>query len=653
MGLEPLHITADEKPDPELKDMLRRFIVSALLTAPLFALPMILRHGNMLLQAALATPVVLWGGWPFFVRGVQSLRGLNLNMFTLIALGTGASYLYSVYITLRGGTEVYFESAAVIVTLVLLGQVLELKARARTGKALRALLNLAPPIAHVIHDGSMEMDMPLAEVRKGDFLRVRPGEKVPVDGVIVEGASDIDQSMISGEAMPVAKALGDSVIGATLNGTGSFVMRAERVGNETVLAQIVNLVARAQRSRAPAQRLADKVAAVFIPAVFLAAGLAVYFWWRVSPEAALNNAIAVLVIACPCALGLATPMSIMVGMGRAARAGILIRDAAALEALNDIHTLILDKTGTLTEGKPKLASVVPAEGFDETALLRLAASLEGHSEHPIALAIVRAAVEQGLQPFPVEGFRALPGKGVTGIVEGHPAALGNIVFLKSIGIDAEPLRAKAEALRQKGQTVIFAGAGGRVAGLIAVADPIKKNAAEAVKQLKDLRLVVLTGDNQTTAEAVTRKLGITELEAGVSPERKAFIVKEHQNKNKMHKVAMAGDGINDAPALAQADVGIAMATGTDVAMESAAVTLIGGDLMGIVRARKLGRAVTRNIKQNLFLAFVYNAVGIPVAAGALYPLFHIQLSPMIAAAAMSLSSVSVIANALRLGRAKI
>ena len=660
MALEPETVTLDDAPDTELKDMIRRFLASALLTLPLLYMTMGMHMSSPWLQLALATPVVLWGGWPFFVRGWDSVISKNLNMFTLIALGTGASYIYSLAITAQGQKDVYFESAAVITTLVLLGQVLELKARAQTGKAMRALLDLAPKTAHIIHADGSEADTPLAEVQKGDLLRVRPGEKVPVDGVIIEGSSAIDQSMLTGEPMPVEKTSGDKVIGATINGTGSFVMRAERVGAETMLAQIVDMVSKAQRSRAPIQRLADIVAGWFVPAVVLIALATAVVWLFYGPEPkiahALVNAVAVLIIACPCALGLATPMSIMAGTGRGARAGILIKNAEAIETLEKVDTLVIDKTGTLTEGKPKLVSIVTASGFDEATVLRLAASLERGSEHPLATAIVRGATENFVRGAadkkialaPVKDFQSLTGKGVMGIVEGRHVALGNIVFLKSLSIPADTLQDKADALRQKGQTVMFIGIDGRAAGFLAVADPIKETTPEALRLLKEsgLRIIMLTGDNQTTAEAVARKLVITELEAGVTPERKGAIISELQAKRR--KVAMAGDGINDAPALAQADVGIAMGTGTDVAMESAGITLVKGDLMGIVRARRLSQATMRNIRQNLFFAFIYNALGIPLAAGVLYPHFGLQLSPMIASAAMSLSSVSVIVNALRL-----
>ncbi len=658
MALEQETVTLDDAADPELKDMTRRFWLSAALSLPLLVMTMGMHMTDARIQFALATPIVLWGGWPFFLRGWNSIVSRNLNMFTLIALGTGVAYIYSLVVTaLYPHNDVYFESAAVITTLVLLGQVLELKARAQSSKAMRALLNLAPKTAHIILGGSMEEDRPLAEVQKGDLLRVRPGEKIPVDGFIVEGASSIDQSMITGESMPVEKITGEKVIGATINGTGGFVMRAEHVGAETVLAQIVEMVSKAQRTRAPIQRLADTVAGVFVPAVLLIAAVTAIVWWHYGPEPkmahALVNAVAVLIIACPCALGLATPMSIMAGTGRGARAGILIKNAEALETLEKVDTLIVDKTGTLTEGRPKLVSVTAADGFDEATVLRFAASLERGSEHPLAAAIVRGGAEKKIIPGTVTKFQSVTGKGVTGIVDGKHVALGTLVYLKELSIPADMLREQADAFRHKGQTVMFVGIDGQAAGLLAVADPIKETTPEALRLLKEsgLRIIMLTGDNQMTAEAVARKLGITDLEAGVTPERKAVIIQELQAK--CHKVAMAGDGINDAPALAQANVGIAMATGTDVAMESAGITLLKGDLMGLVRARRLSQATMRNIRQNLFFAFIYNALGIPLAAGALYPFFHLQLNPMLASAAMSLSSVSVIVNALRLRKVRI
>ncbi len=659
MALEPEAVSLSDAPDPELVDMTRRFWICAVLSAPLAAIAMGHLHlpHAVWIQLVLATPVVLWGGAPFFVRGWQSLVNRSLNMFTLIAMGTGAAYLYSLYVAVTGGDAIYFESSAVIIALVALGQVLELKARAQTGKALRALLDLAPKMARIVHDDGSESEVPLEEVQEGHALRVRPGEKIPVDGTVIDGASSVDESMVTGESMPVSKIIGDKVIGATINGTGSFVMHADHVGRETVLAQIVDMVAKAQRSRASVQRLADAVSAWFVPAVVLSSAVTAFVWWHVGPEPklahALINAVAVLIIACPCALGLATPMAVMVGVGRGATKGILVKNAEALEMLDKIDTLVIDKTGTLTEGRPKLVSMTAAEGLEENTLLRLAASLEGYSEHPLGLAIVRAAVEMNIQPAPVENFNSVTGKGVTGTVEGHTVVLGNVVFLKSLGIDTEAFRKTADTLRQKGQTVIFAGVDGHPAGLFSIADPVKPTSAEAVKRLQEsgLRIVMLTGDNQTTAEAVARKLGIAEIEAGVTPERKSLVVKEI--KSRKHKVAMAGDGINDAPALSLADVGIAMGTGTDVAIESAGITLLKGDLMGIVHARALSRAVMKNIRQNLFFAFIYNILGIPLAAGALYPFFGLLLSPVIASAAMSLSSVSVIGNALRLRSAKL
>ncbi|MBU6475798.1 MAG: copper-translocating P-type ATPase [Alphaproteobacteria bacterium] len=659
MALEPETVSLSDAPDPELADMTRRFWICAALSAPLVVIAMGHLHmpHTVWAQLALATPVVLWGGAPFFVRGWQSLVNRSLNMFTLIALGTGAAYIYSLYVAFTGGHAVYFESAAVITALVALGQVLELKARAQTGKALRALLDLAPQTARIVNKDGTETQVPLYEVQAGHALRVRPGEKIPVDGTVIDGASSVDESMVTGEPMPVAKIIGDKVIGATINGTGSFVMHAEHVGRETVLAQIVEMVGKAQRSRASVQRLADAVSGWFVPAVILSSIVTAFVWWHFGPEPklahALINAVAVLIIACPCALGLATPMAVMVGVGRGASKGILIKNAEALETLDKIDTLVIDKTGTLTEGKPKLVSVTAAEGFEETALLRLAASLEGYSEHPLGLAVVRAAMEQDIRPAPVESFNSVTGKGITGIIEGQPIVLGNAVFLESLGIGTETLRKTADAMRQKGQTVIFAAVNGQSAGLLAVADPVKPTSAEAVKLLhaSGLRIVMLTGDNQTTAEAVGRKLGIVEIEAGVTPERKSLVVKEI--KSRKHTVAMAGDGINDAPALSVADVGIAMGNGTDVAIECAGITLLKGDLMGIVRARALSRAVMKNIRQNLFFAFVYNTLGIPLAAGVFYPHFGLLLSPVIASAAMSLSSVSVIGNALRLRCVKI
>jgi Cu+-exporting ATPase len=679
MMLEPEKITTDLAPTPELQDMTRRFWVSAVLALPLLLMTMgahlfkdlphdlMVGRQSLWLQLGVATPVVLWGGWPFFVRGAASVKNRSLNMFTLIALGTGVAYIYSVAVTVfpevfahwfeGKPTEAYFEAAAVITTLVLLGQVLELKARAQTSTAMRALLDLAPKIARIMHADGGEADIPLADVKKGDLLRVRPGEKIPVDGMVAEGASAVDQSMITGESMPVEKNPGDKVTGATVNGTGGFTMRAERVGDETMLAQIVEMVSKAQRTRAPIQRLADKVAGYFVPLVVLTAIITALAWWLYGPEPkiayALVNAVAVLIIACPCALGLATPMSIMAGTGRGARAGVLIKNAEALETLEKVDTLIVDKTGTLTEGKPKVMSVVPVNGFNENTVLKLVASIERGSEHPLAAAIVRGAEDKKLTLAEVTGFQSVTGKGVTGTAEGHKVAFGNAALLESLSVAAEELKSKAEPYRAQGQTVMFVAVDGKAAGLITVADPIKQTTQEALRQLKEmgLHIVMLTGDSKTTAVAIAKKLGIDDVEAEVLPERKSQVIQQLQAKG--HKVAMAGDGINDAPALAQAQVGIAMGTGSDVAMESAGVTLVKGDLMGIVRARRLSHATMRNIRQNLFFAFIYNAFGIPVAAGVLYPVFGLLLNPIIASAAMSLSSVSVIVNSLRLRSVKL
>ena len=678
MALEPRTITAPEEGEEnaELRDMTRRFWVSAALSVPLLFIAMAHDLAGHLappttlrwIELALATPVVLWGGWPFFVRAWLSLVYRSLNMFTLIGLGVAVAYLYSLVATLlpdlfpssfrgvEGLVAVYFEAAAVIVTLVLLGQVLELRARSRTGSAIRALLGLAPKRARRVHGDGREEDVPLDAVQVGDLLRVRPGEKVPVDGVVLEGASAVDESMVTGEPMPVEKRHGDRVIGATLNTAGTFVMQAQRVGAETLLSQIVRMVGDAQRSRAPVQRLADQVSAWFVPAVVVVAVLAFIVWAMVGPEPrmayALVAAVSVLIIACPCALGLATPMSIMVATGKGASVGVLFRSAEAIEGLRQVDTLIVDKTGTLTEGRPKLMAVLAA-GLDESTLLRLAASLEQGSEHPLAAAIVGGATERGLVLSSPRDFEAISGKGVTGTVEGHKIALGNAVLFEQLRLDVSPLRATADERRAEGQTVMFVAVDGRPAGLLAVADPIKSTSAEAIRQLHDerVKIVMLTGDNRRTAEAVARQLGIDEVVADVLPAQKADVVKRFQEQGRI--VAMAGDGINDAPALAQAQVGIAMGTGTDVAMESAGVTLVKGDLRGIVRARRLSRATMTNIKQNLFFAFVYNALGVPLAAGVLYPFLGLLLSPMIAAAAMSFSSVSVIANALRLRAAKV
>ena len=678
MALEPRTVTLDEEENPELTDMTRRFWVSVVLSAPLVLLAMghiipgdpigrLIPHGvRGFVELALASPVVLWGGFPFFVRAWQSIVNRSLNMFTLIGLGVGVAYVYSVIATLapalfppsfrdeRGQVGVYYEAAAVIVTLVLLGQVLELRARSRTGSAIRALLGLAPKTARRIREDGGEEDVPLTDVRVGDRLRVRPGEKVPVDGVVVDGRSSVDESMVTGEPIPVEKVAGDRVIGATVNGTGSLVVRAERVGSETLLAQIVRMVSEAQRSRAPIQKLADKVAAVFVPAVIAVAALTFGIWalWGPSPRMAyaIVNAVAVLIIACPCALGLATPMSIMVAAGKGATAGVLFRNAEAIEVLREVDTLVLDKTGTLTEGRPALHAVEAASGVDETDLLRLASGLERASEHPLAAAIVRGAEGRGIEPAQAESFESRTGAGVAGRVDGHAVALGNRRLIEELGVNADGMNERAEALRAEGATVLFASIDGKAAGLVAVIDPIKSSTPEAVRRLHDegLRLAMVTGDSRTTAEAVARKLGLDEVVADVRPEQKVEIVRRLQTEGRI--VAMAGDGINDAPALAQANVGIAMGTGTDVAMESADVTLVKGDLTGIVRARRLSNATIRNIKQNLFFAFVYNALGVPVAAGVLYPFFGVLLSPIIAAAAMSFSSVSVVGNALRLRR---
>lgn len=679
MALEPRTVTVDDEENSELVDMRRRFRISVVLTIPLVVIAMgehlpghpLARIATMdtlgWLQLVFATPIVLWGGWPFFVRGWQSVVHRSLNMFTLIALGVSVAYLYSLVAKLLPGifppsfrseggeVAVYFEAAAVIVTLVLLGQVLELKARSRTGAAVKALLGLAPKTARRLRDDGSEEDVPLDQVHIGDRLRVRPGEKVPVDGVVLEGTSAVDESMVSGEAIPVEKNPGDRGIGATVNGTGSFVLKAERVGAETLLARIVQMVSEAQRSRAPIQKLADQVAGWFVPAVVSIAVATAIVWGLAGPEPrmahALVNAVAVLIIACPCALGLATPMSIMVATGKGATAGVLFRNAEAIEILRKVDTLVIDKTGTLTEGKPKLVTVVPAEGWDEKGLLRLVASLERGSEHPLAAAIVSGAQERGVEPTATESFESVTGKGVKGSVDGRSVGLGNRNLFESMGIDPGELAGKAEALRKEGQTVMFVAVDGKAAGLLGVADPVKETTPEAIRQLHEegIRIVMLTGDSKTTAEAVAGKLGLDEVMAEVLPDQKAAVVKRLQDEGRI--VAMAGDGINDAPALAQAQVGIAMGTGSDVAMESAGVTLVKGDLRGIVRARRLSRATMRNIQQNLFFAFVYNALGVPVAAGVLYPFFGILLSPIIAAAAMSFSSVSVVGNALRLRRA--
>ncbi|HVS13822.1 MAG TPA: copper-translocating P-type ATPase [Thermoanaerobaculia bacterium] len=677
MALEPRGVSQEEE-NPELADMRRRFWVSAALSLPLVILTMgrmvapaieelMTRSWAPYLELALATPVVLWGGWPFFVRGWQSLVHWSLNMFTLIAIGTGVAYGYSVVAALfpqifpesfrgdHGHVGLYFEAAAVIVTLVLLGQVLELKARSRTGAAIRGLLDLAPKTARRIEEGGAERDVPLADVVTGDRLRVRPGDRVPVDSVVVEGRSSIDESMVTGESIPVEKTAGDQVIGGTVNQNGTLVIEARRVGAETLLAQIVALVAEAQRSRAPLQRLADKVAAWFVPAVILVAVVTFAVWATVGPDPrftfALIAAVAVLIIACPCALGLATPMSIMVAAGKGAQVGVLFRNAEAIERLREVDTLVVDKTGTLTAGRPELVTVETRGGIGEDELLALAGALERASEHPLAEAIVRGAEERGVQLGSVGAFDAVTGKGVRGDVGGRQVAIGNSAMMEAQGVTGsrlDELRARAEALSTEGQTVMFVVLDGEPAGLIGVADPIKETTPDAIAELHEagLRVVMLTGDSRGTAEAVAAKLGIDEVRAEVLPDQKDAAIAELQSQGAV--VVMAGDGVNDAPALARADVGIAMGTGADVAMESAAVTLVKGDLRGILRARRLSAATVRNIRQNLFFAFVYNALGVPLAAGVLYPVFGVLLSPMIAAAAMSFSSVSVIGNALRL-----
>ncbi|HVC46014.1 MAG TPA: heavy metal translocating P-type ATPase [Terracidiphilus sp.] len=679
MALEPREVTSEES-NPELIDMTRRFWISAVLALPMLALMVSeflpsMPMQNMFaarvwtwIEFALATPVVLWCGFPFFVRGWQSIAHRSLNMFTLIALGTGTAYLYSVFATfvpqifpasLRGSggqIDVYFEPAAVIVALVLLGQVLELRARSQTSGAIRALLGLAPKTAKRLDDKGGEADVPLDQVQVGDRLRVRPGEKVPVDGSVLEGHSSVDESMISGEPIPVEKDKGARVTAGTVNGTGGFVMRAERIGADTLLAQIVKMVSAAQRSRAPIQRLADRVASYFVPAVIVSAVITFIVWYFVGPQPriahALVNAVAVLIVACPCALGLATPMAIMVGTGRGARAGILIRNAEALEIFGKVDTLIIDKTGTLTEGKPKLTAVIPQPGTSENDLLQLVASLERSSEHPLAAAIVKGAVAKKLPLSDVVGFNSTTGKGVQGTISGKQIAVGNAELFRQLSIDSSPLLNQAEALRKEGQTVMLVAVDGKAAGIVGVADPIKEYTPDAIRELKaaGLKIIMVTGDNATTAKAVAKKLGI-EFEADVLPQKKADVVKQRQQEGCV--VAMAGDGVNDAPALAQADIGIAMGTGTDVAMEAGGITLLKGDLRGILRARRLSKSTMLNIRENLFFAFVYNAVGIPLAAGVLFPAFGLLLNPMIAAAAMSFSSVSVIGNALRLRTTKL
>jgi Cu+-exporting ATPase len=680
MALEPLDAAAAGPDNPELDDMTRRLWLAGACTVPVLVLAMggmlpalagWLPHGAVgrWLELAFATPVVLWGGWPFFVRGAKSLRTRHLNMFTLIGFGVAVAYGYSLVATVAPGVfppafrdhagqvGVYFEAAAVIVTLVLLGQVLELRARSATTAAIRALLGLAPKTARRIAADGSEADVPLEQVQVGDRLRVRPGEKVPVDGVVLEGRSAVDESMLSGEPIPVEKAPGDAVIGATVNGTGTLVIEARRVGHDTLLAHIVQMVAEASRSRAPIQSLADRVAGWFVPAVIGVAVLSFVAWslWGPPPALAyaLINAVSVLIIACPCALGLATPMSIMVASGKGASLGVLFRNAEAIQTLREVDTVVVDKTGTLTEGRPRLEDVLPAEGFAADEVLRLAAALERGSEHPLAAAIVAQAQLRGIEPGRCEDFVAVPGQGVRGRIDGREVALGNQALLDALGLAVAPLAERAEALRGDGKTVMFLAVDGRLAGLLAVADPLKDSTPAAIRALHEegIRIVMLTGDSATTAHAVARRLGIDEVIAGVQPDQKAQKIKQLQAEGRC--VAMAGDGINDAPALAQADVGIAMGTGTDVAMQSADVTLVKGDLTGIVRAIRLSRATMRNIRQNLWFAFAYNALGVPIAAGVLYPSFGILLSPMIAAAAMSLSSLSVIGNALRLNRVRV
>ena len=681
MALEPRLVALNEPEHPELRDMRRRMWLAVALSAPVVLIAMLEHVPGLALfhlapgwiwttvQLVLSAPVVVWAGWPLLARGWRSLVTGKLNMFTLIGLGIAVAFLYSLIAALlpgifpasfrdvHGEVGVYFEAAAVIVTLVLFGQVLELKARSRTGSAIKALLGLAPKTARRLESDGSERDVAREDVRVGDHLRVRPGEKVPVDGVVLEGASSVDESMVTGEPIPVERRAGDRVVGATLNASGTLVMEARRVGADTLLSQIVQMVAAAQRSRAPIQRLADRVAAWFVPAVVASAMITFAVWELVGPQPrlayALVNAVAVLIIACPCALGLATPMSIMVASGKGATVGVLFKNAEAIEVLRQVDTLVVDKTGTLTEGRPKVTSVTPAGAWPPDDLLRLAASLERGSEHPLAAAIVAAATERGLTMAEVRDFSSAAGRGVKGVVEGHRLALGNQALLTQLGMDPGDLAGRAEALRREGQAVVFVAVDDQPAGILGVADPVKRTTLEAIERLhrEGLRIVMLTGDSRTTAEAVARQLRIDDVVAEVLPEQKAERVKRLQAEGRV--VAMAGDGINDAPALAQAQVGIAMGTGTDVAMESADVTLVKGDLLGIVRARRLSRATMRNIKQNLFFAFVYNALGVPIAAGALYPMFGVLLSPIVAAAAMSFSSVSVITNALRLRRTRL
>jgi Cu+-exporting ATPase len=679
MALEPVTVTAEAPANPELLDMTRRFWIGLILTLPVTVLEMgghlvdlgvwLTPNVDNVFQLALATPVVLWAGWPFFVRGWHSFVTRNLNMFSLIAVGTGVAWAYSVVATLapqlfppafrghEGAVGVYFEAAAAITVLVLLGQVLELRARERTSGAIRALLDLAPKTARRLETNGIETEVALDAVLVGDRLRVRPGEKIPVDGTVIDGRSSVDESMVTGESMPVTKAADAKIIAGTLNQSGSFTMRADKVGRDTLLAQIVQMVATAQRSRAPIQRLADRVSSWFVPLVLLMALGAFAVWAVYGPEPrftfALVAAVSVLIIACPCALGLATPMSIMVGVGRGARAGVLVKNAEALERMEKVDTLVIDKTGTLTEGKPKVTAIVAAVGFSEADVLRLAASVERGSEHPLAAAIVAAAADRKIVAAEVADFDAPAGKGVIGTVEGRKVALGSANFMAELGIDASSLQSDADRLRRDGATVVLLAAGGKAAGLVAIADPVKATTPQALKSLigDGLRIVMLTGDNRITAAAVARRLGITEVEAEVLPDRKGAIVEKLRREGRV--VAMAGDGVNDAPALAAADVGIAMGTGTDAAIESAGITLLKGDLIGIVRARRLSRATMRNIRQNLLFAFLYNGAAIPIAAGVLYPAFGILLSPIIGAAAMALSSVSVITNALRLRRAAL
>ncbi len=677
MALEPRTVTVEEEENPELQQMSHRFWISLALTIPVLVLGMapgyfakvVSLHAINWIEFALATPVVLWGGAPFFQRGWASLVNHSLNMFSLIALGTGTAYLYSVAAVLfpgafpatfrmaSGEVPTYFEAAAGITTLVLLGQVLELRARGRTAAAIRSLLNLSPKTARLVRTDGTELDVPAEHIASGDILRVRPGERVPGDGTVTEGSSSVDESLVTGEPIPVEKSTSSRVTGGTVNGTGTFLMRAERVGSETLLAQIVRMVSEAQRSRAPVQRLADKVASYFVPAVVLCAVLTFIAWSLVGPAPkmahALVSAVAVLIIACPCALGLATPMAIMVGTGRGALAGVLVKNAEALEVLGKVDTVVVDKTGTLTEGHPHVTTIVPTPGADESQVLRIAAALERASEHPLAAAILSAAKERNIPAAEAKEFRSLTGRGITGIIDARQTALGNRALMSDLRIDTGNLEARAKALEADGQTVVFAALDGNVVGLVAVSDPLKPTTRDAVKALHDqgLRIAMITGDSRAAAEAVARNLGINEVNAGVLPDQKGAIIKRMQSEGRV--VAMAGDGVNDAPALAQANVGIAMGTGTDVAIESAGITLLRGDLRGIVRARALSRATMRNIRQNLFFAFVYNSVGVPVAAGVLYPFFGLLLSPIIASAAMTFSSVSVISNALRLRHLKL